>query len=89
MKGWRSRPPAAHSSHCHRNAGWCWGTNGAVHGARFWADGWVDGWMDGWVEAECAMPLWPYGVLCVRVQTEGVKRGQQPLRAALAVTLVR
>ncbi|EUC34902.1 hypothetical protein COCCADRAFT_25017 [Bipolaris zeicola 26-R-13] len=49
MKGWRSRPPAAHSSHCHRNAGWCWGTNGAVHGARFWADGWVDGWMDGWM----------------------------------------
>lgn len=41
------------------------------------------------------MPLWPYGVLCVcavcacvRVQTEGVKRGQQPLRTALAVTLV-
>lgn len=48
--------------------------------------GLMDGLMGG---GECAMPLWPYGVLCVRVQAEGVKLGQQPLRAPLAVTLVR
>lgn len=63
--------------------------NGAVHGLS----GLMDGLMDGWRRVRNAVVLWPYGVLCVRVrvrvQTEGVKRGQQPLRAALAVTLVR